>query len=53
MELPFVVMLLMLIDERLMLGFGLCECLNGRFDSLGFGNLSIGIEQEVQMRTCC
>ena len=54
MELPFVVMLLMLIDERLMLGFeglgfGLCECLNGRFDSLGFGNLSIGIEQEVQM----
>ena len=49
MELPFVVMLLMLIDERLMLGFeglgfGLCECLNGRFDSLGFGNLSIGIE---------
>ena len=54
MELPFVVMLLMLIDERLMLGFeglsfGLCECLNWRFDSLGFGNLSFGIEQEVQM----
>ena len=53
MELPFVVMLLMLIDERLMLGFeglsfGLCECLNWRFDSLGFETSASGLSKRCK-----